>query len=76
VFALLITGCSSGGATSAAGRPSTKKEGDDAVGRYEGYLHAKGNEDVTTACEIGRLATEKAEDDGFGPRDGKWYLTK
>lgn len=46
------------GETSEA-KPTTEPVGDDAVGRYETYLHAIGNEDVATACEIGRIAAEK-----------------
>ncbi|WP_328609274.1 hypothetical protein OG943_09155 [Amycolatopsis sp. NBC_00345] len=61
-------------ATSEA-KPPTKKEGDDAVGRYATYLHAMGNEDVTTACEIGRDAAKKSEDDGFGPCEQSLLLT-
>jgi hypothetical protein len=38
-----------------------------AVERYETYLHAVGEEDVTTACEIAAPAAKKAEDEGFGP---------
>lgn len=38
-----------------------------AVERYETYLHAVGEEDVATACEIAAPAAKKAEDEGFGP---------
>ncbi|WIV61824.1 hypothetical protein [Amycolatopsis nalaikhensis] len=38
-----------------------------AVERFETYLHAVGNEDVTTACEIAAPAAKQAEDQGFGP---------
>jgi hypothetical protein len=49
-------------------RPATPaKPAADAVGRYETYLHAVGEEDVTTACEIAAPAAKKAEDEGFGP---------
>ncbi|MCR6482842.1 hypothetical protein M8542_08430 [Amycolatopsis sp. OK19-0408] len=73
--ALLIAGCSGGGdssgaATSSAAtaksggtskaQPTTEPVGDDAVGRYETYLHAIGNRDVATACEIGRPAAEES----------------
>ncbi len=37
--------------------------GNDAVGRYETYLHAIGNEDITTACEIGRPAEDRQDSD-------------
>jgi hypothetical protein len=47
--------------------PATEKVASDAVGRYETYLHAVGNQDVTTACEIAAPAAKKAEDEGFGP---------
>ncbi|WP_284742351.1 hypothetical protein [Amycolatopsis sp. RTGN1] len=48
-------------------KPSTEPVGDDAVGRYETYLHAIGNKDVTTACEIGRIADEKKGRGSLGP---------
>jgi hypothetical protein len=43
------------------------KSASGAVERYETYLHAVGEEDVTTACEIAAPAAKKAEDEGFGP---------
>jgi hypothetical protein len=49
-------------------RPATPaKQAAGAVERYETYLHAVGEEDVTTACEIAAPAAKKAEDEGFGP---------
>jgi hypothetical protein len=47
--------------------PSTPAKPAGAVERYEAYLHAVGDEDVTTACEIAAPAAKKAEDEGFGP---------
>jgi hypothetical protein len=47
--------------------PSTKKSDAGAVERYETFLHAMGNKDITTACEIAAPAAKKAEDEGFGP---------
>jgi hypothetical protein len=55
-------------------KPPTKKEGDDAVGRYATYLHAIGNEDVATACEIGGDTTKKMEAD-LGPCEKQMKLT-
>jgi hypothetical protein len=46
---------------------STPAKPAGAVERYEAYLHAVGDEDVTTACEIAAPAAKKAEDEGFGP---------
>jgi hypothetical protein len=46
---------------------STPAKPAGAVERYEAYLHAVGEEDVTTACEIAAPAAKKAEDEGFGP---------
>jgi hypothetical protein len=43
------------------------KRASGAVERYETYLHAVGEEDVATACEIAAPAAKKAEDEGFGP---------
>ncbi len=55
-------------ATTTQPAPSTKKAADaGAVERYETYLHAVGDEDVTTACEVAAPAAKKAEDEGFGP---------
>jgi hypothetical protein len=47
--------------------PSTPAKPAGAVERYEAYLHAVGDEDVTTACEIAAPAAKKAEDEGWGP---------
>ncbi|HEY2058069.1 hypothetical protein [Amycolatopsis sp. NBC_01480] len=77
------SGTASNGAAPAAGsataeteeaKPSTKKEGDDAVGRYATFLHAIGNEDVATACEIGGDTTKKLEAD-LGPCEKQMQLT-
>lgn len=52
--------------------PVTPEEKDDpesteaAIARYEEFLHATGNEDVDTMCEIAGPAAEQAEDEGFG----------
>ncbi|MFI7122117.1 hypothetical protein [Amycolatopsis sp. NPDC049868] len=59
------TSAESGATTQAT--PSRAKPADDAVGRYEAFLHAIGDEDITTACEIGRLSTKKLEKRGLGP---------
>ncbi|WIX98512.1 hypothetical protein QRX60_31160 [Amycolatopsis mongoliensis] len=48
-------------------RSTPVKQAAGAVERYETYLHAVGEEDVTTACEIAAPAAKKAEDEGFGP---------
>jgi hypothetical protein len=53
--------------TTTQAAPSTQQAADDAVGRYETYLHAVGGKDVTTACEIAAPAAKKAADEGFGP---------
>ncbi|MGH8791115.1 MAG: hypothetical protein ACRDXX_00510 [Stackebrandtia sp.] len=38
-----------------------------AVARFEDYLHALGEADVDTLCEIAAPAAKIAEDEGFGP---------
>ncbi|MDQ3787341.1 MAG: Vps62-related protein [Actinomycetota bacterium] len=39
---------------------------ENAIDRYEQYLHALGNQDVTTICEIAAPASAEAESQGFG----------
>jgi subtilisin family serine protease len=38
-----------------------------AVARFEDYLHALGEGDIDTVCEIAGPAAQRAEDQGFGP---------
>jgi len=38
-----------------------------AIARFEDYLHALGEEDIETACEIAGPGAQVAEDEGFGP---------
>jgi hypothetical protein len=38
-----------------------------AVQRYEQFLHAVGNQDLDTVCEVAGPAAKKAEDEGLGP---------
>jgi subtilisin family serine protease len=40
---------------------------DAAIARYEEFLHALGEEDIDTICEIAGPAAQIAEDEGFGP---------
>lgn len=48
--------------TEAPPAPTTE----DAITRFEQFLHALGNEDVATICEIAAPAAKQAEDQGFG----------
>ncbi|MFF3838120.1 hypothetical protein [Streptomyces sp. NPDC001930] len=53
-------------AASTGEQPSPRtKEG--AIRRYEQYLHALGQEDIGTVCEVAGPAAKQAEDQGFGP---------
>jgi hypothetical protein len=38
-----------------------------AIARFEDYLHALGEGDIATICEIAGPAAQQAEDEGFGP---------
>ncbi|SEO60777.1 hypothetical protein [Amycolatopsis saalfeldensis] len=61
--------------TSTQATSSTKKPAAGAVERYETFLHAVGNQDVTTACEIAGPAAKKAEDEGIGPCETTFPMT-
>ncbi|GAA3113542.1 hypothetical protein GCM10010449_39700 [Streptomyces rectiviolaceus] len=59
-------GTESPSAEPAGDQPAPRtKEG--AIQRYEQYLHALGNEDIDTVCEVARPAAKKAQDQGLGP---------
>jgi hypothetical protein len=61
--------------TTTQAAPSTKKPDAGAVERYETFLHAVGNQDVTTACEIAGPAAKKAQDEGMGPCEATFPIT-
>jgi hypothetical protein len=46
-----------------------------AIGRYERFLHAVGQEDLTTVCEIAGPSAKRAEDQGFGPCESTFRVT-
>ncbi|WIX80959.1 hypothetical protein QRX50_09460 [Amycolatopsis carbonis] len=46
-----------------------------AITRYEAFLHAVGQEDLATACEIAGPAAKKAEDEGWGPCEQTFPIT-
>ncbi|MGK3203187.1 hypothetical protein [Amycolatopsis sp. MEPSY49] len=54
---------------------ATTKANAGAVERYETFLHAVGNQDVATACEIAAPAAKKAEDEGMGPCEQTFPIT-
>src|SRR5207249_9415622 len=45
-----------------------------AIARYETFLHALGNSDPTTICEIAGPAMKKAEAQGIGPCPKAWRV--
>jgi hypothetical protein len=53
--------------TKAADPPTVANTKAGAVQRYEQYLHALGNENIDTMCEIAAPAAKKAEQQGLGP---------
>ncbi|WP_329067078.1 hypothetical protein [Amycolatopsis sp. NBC_01480] len=61
--------------TTTQAAPSTKKPAAGAVERYETFLHAVGNQDVSTACEIAAPAAKKAQDEGMGPCESTFPIT-
>ena len=47
---------------------------DAAIARYETFLHALGNRDTATICEIAGPAMKKAEAEGIGPCPTAWHV--
>jgi hypothetical protein len=57
--------------TTPSGSPASA---DAAIARYEKFLHALGNSDATTICEIAGPAMKKAEAEGIGPCPSAWHV--
>jgi hypothetical protein len=57
-------GGSGSGSGEGGGSPATTEA---AIGRYENYLHALGEGDIATICEIAGPGAAEAEAEGFGP---------
>lgn len=53
--------------TEQTGQPAPAATTAGAVARFEQFLHALGDQDIDTVCEIAGPAAKKAEDEGFGP---------
>jgi hypothetical protein len=64
---------SSPSAASSSQAPA-KDSTEAAIGRFEDFLHAMGDEDIDTVCEIAGPAAKKAEDDGFGPCESTYPM--
>ncbi|KAA9149867.1 hypothetical protein FPZ12_042395 [Amycolatopsis acidicola] len=73
-----VVATQSSAAPSSTAPPTTSTRSsptDDAVRRYETFLHAVGREDLATACEIAAPAAKKAEDEGLGPCEQTFPIT-
>jgi len=57
--------------TPSTGSPATV---DAAIARYEKFLHALGNSDAATICEIAAPGMKKAEAQGIGPCPDAWRV--
>jgi hypothetical protein len=57
--------------TPPSGPPATV---DGAIARYETFLHALGNSDAATICEIAGPGMKKAEAQGIGPCPNAWRV--
>jgi hypothetical protein len=61
--------------SSAPTKPSGSSAAIDAgIARYVKFLHALGNSDATTICEIAGPAMKKAEAEGIGPCPKAWHV--
>jgi hypothetical protein len=53
--------------TTTTATTATTSQSEGAIARFEQYLHALGEGDIGTICEIAGPAAQTAEDQGFGP---------
>lgn len=60
---------------SSGGQSAQAKSTAGAIQRYEQFLHALGQEDIDTVCEIAGPAAKRAQDQGFGPCKTTFAMT-